>query len=88
MTGRTRAMTTLAVAATVISGLVAPAYPQSIQNRKGGGPSNPPPVEKHPPVDEKGYKAALDRIPDPKEKYDPWGITRPPEPAKGTKKSN
>jgi hypothetical protein len=88
MTGRTRAMTTLAVAATVISGLVPPAYPQSIQNRKSGGPSNPAPVEKHPPVDEKAYKAALDRIPDSKEKYDPWGIARPPEPAKGAKKSN
>jgi hypothetical protein len=66
MTGRTRAITTLAVAATVISGLVAPAYPQSVQNRKSGGPSNPAPVEKHPPVDEKAYKAALDRIPDSK----------------------
>ena len=88
MTGRTRAMTTLAVAATVISGLVPPAYPQSIQNRKSGGPSNPAPVEKHPPVDEKAYKAALDRIPVQNEKYDPWGIARPPEQAKGAKKSN
>jgi hypothetical protein len=81
-------MTTLAVAATVISGLVAPAYPQSVQNRRSGGPSTPPPVERHPAVDEKAYKAALDRIPVQNEKYDPWGIARPPEPAKGAKKSN
>jgi hypothetical protein len=25
---------------------------------------------------DEAYKAALKRIPDPKEKYDPWGITR------------
>lgn len=31
-----------------------------------------------PKVDEKAYKAALERIPDPKEKYDPWGIARAP----------
>jgi hypothetical protein len=30
-----------------------------------------------PKVDEKAYKAALERIPEPKEKYDPWGVARP-----------
>lgn len=34
------------------------------------------------PVDEKAYKAAVDRIPDAKTKYDPWAVTRPAEPAK------
>ena len=38
--------------------------------------------EKKPEVDEKAYKAALDRIPEPKEKYDPWGAARPAEPAR------
>ena len=38
--------------------------------------------EKKPEVDEQAYKAALDRIPEPKEKYDPWGGARPSEPAK------
>ncbi|MBR0856462.1 hypothetical protein [Bradyrhizobium liaoningense] len=38
-----------------------------------------------PKVDEKAYKAALERIPDPKEKYDPWGAARPSEPAKKPK---
>ena len=33
-----------------------------------------------PKVDEKAYKAALERIPDPKEKYDPWSIARAPAP--------
>jgi hypothetical protein len=39
-------------------------------------------VDEAPKVDEKAYKAALDRIPEPKEKYDPWGVARPAEPAK------
>jgi hypothetical protein len=36
-------------------------------------------------VDEKAYKAALEKIPEPKEKYDPWGIARPADPAKKPK---
>jgi hypothetical protein len=36
------------------------------------------PDQKKPVVDEKAYKAALERIPEPKEKYDPWGVARPP----------
>ena len=42
-------------------------------------------VEKKPEIDEKAYKAALDRIPEPKEKYDPWSGARPAEPAKKSK---
>lgn len=38
--------------------------------------------EKKPEVDEQAYKAALERIPEPKEKYDPWSGARPSEPAK------
>jgi hypothetical protein len=38
-----------------------------------------------PKVDENAYKAALERIPEPKEKYDPWGVARPSEPAKKPK---
>jgi hypothetical protein len=30
-------------------------------------------------VDEQAYKAALEKIPQPKTKYDPWGMTRPAE---------
>ncbi|MBI5318800.1 hypothetical protein [Bradyrhizobium sp.] len=41
--------------------------------------------EKKPEIDEKAYKAALDRIPEPKEKYDPWSGARPAEPAKKSK---
>ena len=41
--------------------------------------------EKKPEVDENAYKAALERIPEPKEKYDPWSGARPSEPAKKSK---
>ena len=40
------------------------------------------PVENHPKVDEKAYKAALERIPASKEKYDPWGAARPSDSTK------
>jgi hypothetical protein len=41
--------------------------------------------DKKPEVDEQAYKAALERIPEPKEKYDPWSGARPSEPAKKSK---
>jgi hypothetical protein len=36
-------------------------------------------------IDEKAYKQALERIPEPKAKFDPWGVARPAEPAKQPK---
>ena len=30
-------------------------------------------------AEEKAYQDALKRIPDPKEKYDPWGMTKTPD---------
>ena len=41
--------------------------------------------DKKPVVDEQAYKAALERIPEPKEKYDPWSGARQTEPAKKSK---
>jgi len=35
--------------------------------------------KKAPEIDEKAYKAALERIPEPKQKYDPWSGARPSE---------
>jgi len=84
-------MTTLVVAAFIVSWLAVPARSQgvgSIAGRKSGAPSTPPKVDKGPPVDEKAYKAALDRIPEPTQKYDPWGGARPTQPSKTTKRSN
>ena len=87
MVGRTKAIRTLAAAASVVSSLTLPAYSQGF-GKRGGGPGTGYPVENHPKVDEKAYKAALERIPTPGQKYDPWGIARPAEAAKTTKKSN
>jgi hypothetical protein len=38
-----------------------------------------------PKIDEKAYNEALKRIPEPKEKYDPWGIARAPAPTHAKK---
>jgi hypothetical protein len=64
--------------AAIISSLSLPAYSQSF--KKGVGPA--PSGDTRPKVDEKAYKAALDRIPTPKQPYDPWGVARPSEPVK------
>ena len=67
--------------ATVILALVAvPAYAQRRQPNEEKKTEAP---EKK--VDDKAYKAALERIPEPKDKYDPWGVARPVEPAKKPK---
>jgi hypothetical protein len=49
------------------------------RRHKGDDTKTDQPAKK---VDDKAYKAALERIPEPKEKYDPWGIARPADPAK------
>jgi hypothetical protein len=71
MMGGTKKIKTLIIAAATVSSLVVPAYSQGFGKR--GGRASGPPVETHPKVDEKAYKAALDRIPTPSQKYDPWG---------------
>ncbi len=61
----------------------------SAQAQMGGGGrrqgNDTPKTDNKPKIDEKAYKAALERIPEPKEKYDPWGGARPSEPAKKPK---
>jgi hypothetical protein len=86
MTGATKAIKTIIIAAAVASSMALPAYSQHFN--KGSGGRDGPPVENKPKVDEKAYKAALDRIPEPDKKYDPWGIARPAEPVKTSKKAD
>ena len=72
--------------ATVIFALVAmPAHAQMGGKRSRGGDDDKKTDPKKSKVDDAAYKAALERIPEPKEKYDPWGVARPAEPAKKTK---
>jgi hypothetical protein len=86
MIRRKRALGTLALAATVIFQFIRPAGAQDFGERSQR-PSGPSP-ESHPKADEKAYKAALDRIPTPNKKYDPWGNARPSDSPNPGKKSN
>ena len=83
MIRRMRALRALAVAATAIPPIAGQAQDFGERSMKPQGP-----VENRPKIDERAYKAALDRIPAPTEKYDPWGGARPVDPAKPGKKSN
>jgi hypothetical protein len=76
-------MKTFFVAVMAVALLAIPAAAQLGGKRNQGGEG--PKVQEGPKVDEKAYKAALERIPDPKEKYDPWGGVAP-APATAAKK--
>ena len=80
--GRETDMKSFTVAAVVLALI---ATPTLAQGRRGGGGGDDKKTEKKPQIDEKAYKAALDRIPEPKEKYDPWGGVVASDPAKKPK---
>jgi hypothetical protein len=83
MAGRAKAIrVTLTVAAIALL-LNVPAHSEGKKGGRGG-----PPTENRPRVDEKAYKAALDRIPTPKKPFDPWGQVHESESAKTTNKPN
>jgi hypothetical protein len=67
-------MRTFVAALAALALIVAPAQAQMGGRRHQGDDTK---GEKKPQVDEKAYKAALERIPEPKAKYDPWGVARP-----------
>ncbi|KJC37077.1 hypothetical protein UP09_27870 [Bradyrhizobium sp. LTSP885] len=76
-------MKRLTIAAVVLAMI---ATPTLAQGRRGGGGGDDKKTDTKPKVDDKAYKAALERIPEPKEKYDPWGVTKPAaDPAKKPK---
>jgi hypothetical protein len=80
---QTEAMKILMVAAAILALIAMPAHAQVNGKRHQGDEKKTEQPEKK--IDEKAYKAALERIPEPKEKYDPWGMARPAEPAKKPK---
>jgi len=84
MSGGAKAIKISIVVAAIISLATLPAYSEGM-GRKGGGHAS---AEARPKVDEKAYKAALDRIPTPKQGYDPWGQAHQSDPAKTTGKPN
>jgi hypothetical protein len=68
------------VALTLLALIAAPAQAQMGGKRPRNEDTKASPKKSQ--ADEAAYKAALERIPEPKEKYDPWGVARPAEPAK------
>ena len=76
-------MKTFTVAAAMLALIALPAHAQMGGKRHQGDEKKS--EQKKPVVDEKAYKAALERIPEPKEKFDPCGVARPAEPAKKPK---
>lgn len=76
-------MKSFAVAAVMLALIAVPASAQLGAKRHQGDAKKT--EQKKSQVDEKAYKAALERIPEPKEKYDPWSVARPSEPAKKPK---
>jgi hypothetical protein len=84
MAGRARTVEIACVAAAALLFLMPPAF---AQGKRGSHAA--PSTEAKPKVDEKAYKAALERIPTPKKPYDPWGQVHDSEPAaKPSGKSN
>ncbi len=77
-------MKILTIAVMMLALIAIPAHAQ-MGGKRHRGDDEKKSDQKKPQVDEKAYKAALERIPEPKEKYDPWGVARPAEPAKKTK---
>lgn len=77
-------MKVLTIAAAILALMAMPAHAQMGGRRHGDETKKAEPVKK---IDEKAYKAALERIPEPKEKYDPWGVARPADPPKKPKQT-
>jgi hypothetical protein len=79
-------MKTFTVVAIILALLAMPAHAQA--RRPQGGEdkkADQKKLQEKQQADDRAYKAALERIPESKEKYDPWGVARPAEPGKKAK---
>jgi hypothetical protein len=72
-------MRTLAIAVAVLALLALPAQAQMGGGKRGHKSDDTNAANKKPKVDDKAYQEALKRIPEPKEKYDPWAVTKTPD---------
>ena len=79
-------MKTLTVGVMALALATTPAYAQMGGGKRPRGDDNKKTEEKKPKVDDKAYQEALKRIPDSKEKYDPWAVTKAPDADKSLKK--
>ncbi len=78
-------MRALVMAVAALALLAAPAQAQMAGGKRGHQGDTTKAEEKKPKVDDKAYQEALKRIPDSKEKYDPWAVTKPPDAGKSSK---
>jgi hypothetical protein len=74
-------MRVLAVTMALLAVLASPAHAQMGGGKRGqrNNDNTNQADHKKAKADEKAYQDALKRIPDPKEKYDPWGMTKTPD---------
>ena len=69
-------MRALAIAAAVLALLVVPVQAQMGGGKRGHKSDDTKADDKKSKVNDKAYQEALKRIPEPKEKYDPWAVTK------------
>ena len=79
-------MRTLAIAVAVLALLTVPVRAQMGGGKRGHKSDDTSVANKKPKVDDKAYQEALKRIPEPKEKYDPWAVTKTPDADKKSSK--
>jgi hypothetical protein len=79
-------MRTLAIAMAVLALLVVPVQAQMGGGKRGHKGDDTKAEDKKSKVDDKAYQEALKRIPEPKEKYDPWALTKTPDADKKSSK--
>jgi hypothetical protein len=60
----------------VLALLAVPVQAQMGGGKRGQKSDNTNAADKKPKVDDKAYQEALKRIPEPKQKYDPWAVTK------------
>jgi hypothetical protein len=74
-------MKVLAVIVALLAVLALPAHAQLGGGKRGqrNNDNTNQADQKKARADDKAYQDALKRIPDPKEKYDPWGVTKTPD---------
>ena len=79
-------MKALVMAVAALALLAAPVQAQMAGGKRGHQGDHSKAEDKRPKVDDKAYQEALKRIPDSKEKYDPWAVTKPADAGKASKK--
>jgi hypothetical protein len=77
--GKANIMRIILAAVTMLAVLAMPAHAQMGGRRNHGDDKKG--EQQKPQADDKAYNAALERIPEAKQKYDPWGVARPADPA-------